>query len=69
MMDVDLTGKVALVTGAARGIGLTVVEDLAKEGVSVCGTDIRARPLTDEMQPRQRTALLLTDLPNFLLPV
>ena len=49
-MDVDLAGHVGLVTGAARGIGLTVAEDLAREGVNVCGTDTRAVLLQDELQ-------------------
>ncbi len=48
-MNVELAGKVALVTGAARGIGLVVAEQLANEGVKVCGTDIRAGLLKDEM--------------------
>ena len=48
-MNFDLKGKAALITGAARGIGLVVAEDLAKEGVNVCGTDIRSDLLQHEM--------------------
>ena len=32
-MDYGLAGKVAVVTGAGRGIGLAVVQALAAEGV------------------------------------
>jgi len=39
-MDLGLTGKVALVTGAATGLGYTYAEALAKEGVHVALTDI-----------------------------
>jgi len=49
-MSVELKGKVAIVTGAARGIGLTVSQDLAREGVNVCGTDLRADLVADSME-------------------
>src|SRR5262245_15033805 len=34
-MDLHLSGKAALVTGASRGIGLAIVRALAAEGVTV----------------------------------
>jgi NAD(P)-dependent dehydrogenase (short-subunit alcohol dehydrogenase family) len=39
-MRVDMSGKVALVTGAARGIGQAIADRLALEGAEVVYTDI-----------------------------
>lgn len=41
-MDLSLTGKVAIVTGSARGLGAATARRLAQEGASVVITDINA---------------------------
>lgn len=66
-MTVDLKNKVAIVTGAARGLGLNVVEDLAQEGMRIAGADMRGAELADAMgrvaqQFETKTIAVETDL-------
>ncbi|GAA3134880.1 hypothetical protein GCM10017687_59000 [Streptomyces echinatus] len=46
-MDLNLTAKTAVVTGASRGIGLATVRTLTAEGVNVVGA---ARTITPELK-------------------
>ncbi|GAA1191606.1 SDR family oxidoreductase [Prauserella alba] len=43
----DLTGTVALVTGASRGIGLGIAQDLVRRGAKVCITARKPDPLAE----------------------
>jgi NAD(P)-dependent dehydrogenase (short-subunit alcohol dehydrogenase family) len=45
MRAVDLSGQVALVTGAARGIGRAIARALAEAGADLAVADIQADPL------------------------
>lgn len=46
-MDLELTGKVALITGSGRGIGLATARALAAEGVRIVVTDINPDAVQD----------------------
>jgi 3-oxoacyl-[acyl-carrier protein] reductase len=46
-MEIDLRGKIAIVTGAGRGIGREIAATLAREGATTVVTDVRQDLLDD----------------------
>jgi 3-oxoacyl-[acyl-carrier protein] reductase len=52
-IQVDLTGRVALVTGAARGLGRCFAVDLAAAGAKVACVDINAETLAETISSIQ----------------
>lgn len=53
-MNLQLTGKTAVVTGASRGIGLAIAQALTREGARVVGA---ARTITPDLENASVTAV------------
>ena len=65
----SLDGKIAVVTGAARGIGRAMVEELVAQGASVCLADVdpgaldeTTREIGERVRPGQRLLAQPTDV-------
>ena len=56
MITADLSGKVALVTGGASGIGLATVERLAQNGAKLAINDLAGNPRLEAEVARLRAA-------------
>lgn len=50
----DLRGKTAIITGAARGLGLVIAESLAREGMRIAGVDVKSDELVNAMKSVER---------------
>jgi NAD(P)-dependent dehydrogenase (short-subunit alcohol dehydrogenase family) len=61
-MELYLTGKVAIVTGASRGIGLAITRALAVEGALVVAASLRGSPELDLLAERWHVLPMLVDL-------
>ncbi|MGY5032974.1 SDR family NAD(P)-dependent oxidoreductase [Streptomyces sp. 900116325] len=61
-MELHLKGKVAVVTGASKGIGLAVVEGLVREGATVVAGSRTATPGLDALAAEYDVTVVPVDL-------
>jgi NAD(P)-dependent dehydrogenase (short-subunit alcohol dehydrogenase family) len=61
-MDLNLSGKVAAVTGASKGIGLAITKALVAEGVRVAAGARSSSPELDALAANGSTVTVLGDL-------
>src|SRR5262252_8511706 len=60
-MQIDFTGRIALVTGGTRGIGAAIVQALASAGAQVIATGSSAESIA-KLAPATRVELAAVDL-------
>src|SRR3954469_13776053 len=61
-VDLGLKGKVAVVTGASKGIGLAIVRALAEEGVEVVAGALTSSRELDDLAASAPVRVLTVDL-------
>ena len=61
-MDLELTGRTAVVTGASRGIGLAITRGLSANGVHVVAGARRSSPELDQLAKEGSVQVLEVDL-------
>ena len=61
-MDLGLTGRTAVVTGASRGIGLAITRGLSANGVHVVAGARRSSPELDQLAKESSVRVLEVDL-------
>jgi 3-oxoacyl-[acyl-carrier protein] reductase len=61
-VDLKISGKIALITGAGRGIGLEVAKSLSREGVTVLGVSRNSKSVNGEPDSNFPGTLITADL-------
>ena len=64
IQSLKLEERVAIVTGAARGIGRSIVQKLANEGAQVIANDLDAAPLVESVNKLAQQGLTVHALPG-----